>query len=133
MLRYFNAAGADPEGDLSECYDPETHLIPLAIDAATGKGPLTLSLGTGKANSVRSVIAAVERISCRAVPPRACRAPFRRPAMLVADAALARKLIGLTPRLSDLDTIVSTAWKERVKSASARGAIPATFPKDVLP
>ena len=35
-LRYFNAAGADPEGDLGEDHDPETHLIPLAIDAAMG-------------------------------------------------------------------------------------------------
>ena len=33
-LRYFNAAGADPDGELGEDHDPETHLIPLAIDAA---------------------------------------------------------------------------------------------------
>ena len=33
-LRYFNAAGADPDGQLGEVHDPETHLIPLAIDAA---------------------------------------------------------------------------------------------------
>jgi len=33
-LRYFNAAGADPDGQLGEDHDPETHLIPLAIDAA---------------------------------------------------------------------------------------------------
>jgi UDP-arabinose 4-epimerase len=39
ILRYFNACGADPDGELSERHDPETHLIPLAIDAATGKGP----------------------------------------------------------------------------------------------
>ena len=38
-LRYFNAAGADPEGDLGENHDPETHLIPLAIQAALGLGP----------------------------------------------------------------------------------------------
>jgi UDP-glucose 4-epimerase len=36
-LRYFNAAGADPEGDIGERHDPETHLIPLAIYAALGK------------------------------------------------------------------------------------------------
>ncbi len=42
-LRYFNAAGADPSGELGEAHDPETHLIPLAIDAALGKrGPLTV-------------------------------------------------------------------------------------------
>ena len=41
-LRYFNAAGADPEGELGEDHAPERHLIPLAIDAAMGKAPLRL-------------------------------------------------------------------------------------------
>jgi UDP-glucose 4-epimerase len=35
-LRYFNAAGADPEGELGECHEPETHLIPLVLEAAAG-------------------------------------------------------------------------------------------------
>lgn len=35
-LRYFNAAGADPDGDLCERHNPETHLIPLALMAAAG-------------------------------------------------------------------------------------------------
>ena len=38
-LRYFNAAGADPEGEVGEAHDPETHLIPLVLDAARGKRP----------------------------------------------------------------------------------------------
>jgi UDP-arabinose 4-epimerase len=37
-LRYFNAAGADPNGELGECHDPETHLVPLALRAALGTG-----------------------------------------------------------------------------------------------
>jgi UDP-glucose-4-epimerase GalE len=37
-LRYFNAAGADPEGRLGERHDPESHLIPLALAAAFGAG-----------------------------------------------------------------------------------------------
>jgi UDP-glucose-4-epimerase GalE len=42
-LRYFNAAGAHPEGSLRECHEPETHLIPLAIDAGLGvRPPLTV-------------------------------------------------------------------------------------------
>ena len=42
-LRYFNAAGADPSGRLGEAHHPETHLIPLAIQAALGqRGPLTV-------------------------------------------------------------------------------------------
>ncbi|MDO7840929.1 UDP-glucose 4-epimerase GalE [Sphingomonas immobilis] len=36
-LRYFNAAGADPENETGELHDPETHLIPLALDAASGR------------------------------------------------------------------------------------------------
>ncbi|MCT8970957.1 UDP-glucose 4-epimerase GalE [Microbaculum marinisediminis] len=38
-LRYFNAAGADPDGELSERHDPETHLIPRALMAASGRIP----------------------------------------------------------------------------------------------
>lgn len=38
-LRYFNAAGADPSGKLGERHDPETHLIPLALQAAAGRIP----------------------------------------------------------------------------------------------
>ncbi|KRD65988.1 UDP-glucose 4-epimerase GalE [Ensifer sp. ENS10] len=37
ILRYFNAAGADPEGRIGEWHEPETHAIPLAIDAALGR------------------------------------------------------------------------------------------------
>lgn len=37
VLRYFNAAGADPEGEIGESHTPETHLIPLVLDAASGK------------------------------------------------------------------------------------------------
>jgi UDP-glucose 4-epimerase len=33
-LRYFNAAGADPDGQIGEARDPETHLIPLVLAAA---------------------------------------------------------------------------------------------------
>lgn len=36
-LRYFNAAGADPEARIGEDHDPETHLIPLVLDAAAGR------------------------------------------------------------------------------------------------
>jgi len=38
-LRYFNAAGADDSGDIGELHDPETHLIPLTLEAAAGRGP----------------------------------------------------------------------------------------------
>jgi len=157
VLRYFNAAGADPEGHLAERHDPETHLIPLVIDAAIGKRPavrifgtdyptadgtcerdfihvsdlasahvaalshldgagrsLTLNLGTGNAYSVRSIIAAVERMTGRAVPTQeAARRPGD-PPVLVADASRAREAIGFAPQLSDLDTIVETALRSRL-------------------
>ena len=45
-LRYFNAAGADPEGEIGEEHDPETHLIPLALQAALGAGPALQVYGT---------------------------------------------------------------------------------------
>jgi UDP-arabinose 4-epimerase len=39
MLRYFNASGADPDNQIGEDHTPETHLIPLALDAAAGRRP----------------------------------------------------------------------------------------------
>jgi UDP-glucose 4-epimerase len=45
-LRYFNACGADPEGQIGEDHDPETHLIPVAILAALGKRPPLDLFGT---------------------------------------------------------------------------------------
>ena len=45
-LRYFNAAGADPEIEIGECHDPETHAIPLAIRTAFGEQPAFEIFGT---------------------------------------------------------------------------------------
>jgi UDP-arabinose 4-epimerase len=45
-LRYFNAAGADPEGEIGEEHDPESHLIPLVIGAALGTRPAVRIFGT---------------------------------------------------------------------------------------
>lgn len=45
-LRYFNAAGCDPDGELGERHDPETHAIPLAIAAALGRGQPFKVMGT---------------------------------------------------------------------------------------
>lgn len=41
-LRYFNAAGADPEGELGEDHAPEIHVIPRAFEAASGGAPLEI-------------------------------------------------------------------------------------------
>jgi UDP-glucose 4-epimerase len=45
-LRYFNAAGADAEGDFGEDHNPETHLIPLVLQAAAGRRPDVQVFGT---------------------------------------------------------------------------------------
>jgi UDP-arabinose 4-epimerase len=152
-LRYFNAAGADPDGELGEDHDPETHLIPLVIAAALGQRPwvdvfgtdyptpdgtairdfihvtdladahvralrylseggdnVALNLGTGAGQSVRQVIATVERLGRCSVPVReVARRPGDPPA-LVADARQAQSVLGWQPRYADLDEIVGTAW-----------------------
>jgi UDP-glucose 4-epimerase len=45
-LRYFNAAGADPDGEIGEDHTPETHLIPRVIAAAQGTNPVVEIFGT---------------------------------------------------------------------------------------
>lgn len=45
-LRYFNAAGADPDGEIGEDHDPETHLIPLVVAAGLGRIPQVSIFGT---------------------------------------------------------------------------------------
>jgi UDP-glucose-4-epimerase GalE len=152
-LRYFNAAGADPEGEIGEAHDPETHLIPLVLDAALGRradvqvfgtdyetrdgtairdyihvadladahvkaiqylergGATTaINLGTGAGHTVREVIEAVERITGRKVPRREVDRRAGDPPALVADAGRAEAVLGWRPRMSDLDSIVRTAW-----------------------
>lgn len=159
-LRYFNAAGADPEGELGEHHEPETHLIPLAIQAALGRAPLQvfgtdyptpdgtairdyvhvtdlahahlgalrhllaggpsleLNIGTGRGHSVMEVIRAVEHLADVPLPVNyAPRRPGDAP-ILVADPARARAALGWTPRFSELDTIVRTAWNwHKIKPA----------------
>ncbi|MEM9240911.1 MAG: UDP-glucose 4-epimerase GalE [Pseudomonadota bacterium] len=46
IFRYFNVAGADPEGDVGEFHQPETHLVPLMLDAIAGKRDALTIFGT---------------------------------------------------------------------------------------
>jgi len=46
IFRYFNVAGADPEAEVGEFHDPETHLIPLILDAISGRRPALTVFGT---------------------------------------------------------------------------------------
>jgi len=50
-LRYFNAAGADPDGEIGERHDPETHLVPLVIEAALGSRATLEIFGTDYATA----------------------------------------------------------------------------------
>ena len=158
-LRYFNACGADPEGEIGEEHDPETHLIPLILDAALGKraaidvfgtdyptpdgtavrdyihvqdladahvkalaylfagGETTqVNLGTGTGNSVREVIDAVERVTGRTVPKREVARRAGDPPELVADPSKANSLLGWQPAMSDIDSIIRTAWAWHTRS-----------------
>ena len=79
-----------------------------------------LNCGTGAGHSVKQVVAAVERISGRAVPVEL--APRREgdaPA-LVADARRIRAELGWEPRHSSLDAIVATAWRWSSSFAASR-------------
>jgi UDP-arabinose 4-epimerase len=163
-LRYFNAAGADPEGEIGECHDPETHLIPLAIAAAQGTIPhltifgsdyatpdgtpvrdyvhvsdlasahvkavdrlfegsrsLRLNLGTGQGYSVREVISAVAQAAKRPVPIKAAPRRSGDPASLIAGAGHAKAALGWTPQLSEIGTIVDTAWHWHVQQLAQVG------------
>jgi len=46
IFRYFNVAGADPEGEIGECHRPETHLVPLMLQAVAGERPALTLHGT---------------------------------------------------------------------------------------
>jgi len=152
-LRYFNAAGADPEGELGERHVPETHLIPLILQAASGRREdikifgddydtddgtcvrdyihindlceahsLALqkmigedksaryNLGNGKGFSVKQVIDVAKQISGNdfkvTIEPRRAGDP----AVLVADATLAKKELNWQPQFADIKSIVKTAW-----------------------
>ena len=152
-LRYFNAAGADPDGELGERHNPETHLIPLILQAASGRREdikifgddydtddgscirdyihindlcdahlLALkhmiknnksaryNLGNGKGFSVKQVINVAKEVSGNdfkvTIEPRRAGDP----AVLVADASLAREAINWQPKFANLNEIIQTAW-----------------------
>jgi len=113
-LRYFNASGADPEGGIGECHDPEIHLADAHVSAIEalieGRSLGVRNLGTGNGYSNREVMAAVERAVGQPVPVREADRRPGDPPELIADASAFRREFGWEPRHSDLDTIVSTAW-----------------------
>jgi UDP-glucose 4-epimerase len=153
-LRYFNAAGADPEGRLGEDHTPETHLIPLAIDAVLGRRPplsifgsdyatpdgtcirdyihvadladahirvlnqldqrsVHYNVGTGRGYSVLEIVESVARVAGKRVPTIMAGRRAGDPAILVAGADKLRSETGWSPRFTDLDDVVGTAFRWR--------------------
>jgi UDP-glucose 4-epimerase len=69
---------------------------------------------------VREVIAAVERITGLGVPTREVSRCAGDPATFIADATLARRLLGWRPRFVELGEIIATAWQWHASRAGAR-------------
>jgi UDP-glucose 4-epimerase len=151
-LRYFNAAGADPDGGIGEDHDPETHLIPLVLQAAAGRRPsvsvfgsdyptadgtcvrdyvhvndladahilaleslerqteAVYNLGSGEGFSVRQIIETAQRIVGHDIPVLQADRRAGDPAVLVAGNQRARRDLGWSPQLADLEAIIRTAW-----------------------
>ncbi len=161
-LRYFNAAGAHPDGSLGERHEPETHLIPLVLQVASGRrasiarfgsqhgtpdgscirdyvhvqdlcaahllalrrlqagGPSgVFNLGNGAGHSVNEVIDAARRVTGHPIPIVDAPARAGDPPVLVADATCARRELGWTPRIDDLDTLIAHAWQWEQRHAVA--------------
>jgi UDP-arabinose 4-epimerase len=167
-LRYFNAGGADLDGEIGEDHDPETHLIPRVIAVAQGKLPqveifgtdyetrdgtavrdyvhvadlasahvraldrlidggnsVSINLGTGRGHSIREVISMAEKISGARVPVREAPRRLGDPAALVADPSRGETILQWRPKVSDLQTIVHSAWNWHRPRSVARAREPA--------
>jgi len=158
-LRYFNAAGADPDGTLGEMHDPETHLIPNILLSAMGKRPPlgvfgtdfptpdgtairdyvhvadladahvlalrhllaggpseAVNLGTNRGYSVLEVVREAEAVTGRKVPIKVLPKREGDVPVLLASREKARRLLSWEPRVSDIGTILRTAWNWHRKS-----------------
>ncbi len=163
-LRYFNAAGCDRDGETGESHDPETHLIPLVLDAALGRLPrleifgtdydtpdgtcvrdyihvsdladahirclehllgggpsAAYNVGTGKGYSVREIIEAAARMTGRDVPHVGSARRPGDPPELVASAEKIKADLGWSPRHSEIDEILTTAWNWHKKLRGCEG------------
>ena len=97
----------------------EAHRLALT-ELQKGTSSLQLNLGTGHGNSVREVIAAVERATGRPVPHRQVARRAGDPPALVADARKAFATLGWKPKYADLQTIVDHAVRWHLKHEPER-------------
>ena len=153
-LRYFNAAGAEPAAALGERHDPETHLIPLVLQAASGRRPAitvfgtdydtpdgsclrdyihvqdlcaahalaldflarekrsaAFNLGNGDGFSVLEVIKTARQVTGRPITVHYAPRRAGDPARLIADAQLARSVLGWQPQYPLLADLIAHAWQ----------------------
>lgn len=92
------------------CDLADAHVLALGHLLAGGAAR-PFNLGLGRGTSVSEIIRAVERVSGREVPHELASRRAGDAARLIADDANARAILGWTPRFTDLDTIVATAWR----------------------
>ena len=154
ILRYFNACGAHTDGTIGECHDPETHLIPLILQVASGrrrslevfgnnfntidgtcvrdyihvmdvssahvmalenllnkKKSSTFNIGSGKGYSVSRIIKEVEKCTSMKIPFSVKERRKGDPDSLIADIKKIKDSLGWVPKYSNLQNIISTAWK----------------------
>jgi UDP-glucose 4-epimerase len=81
----------------------------MYLDA--GDSSAAFNLGNGNGFSVKEVIAAAERVTGKTIPVVYGERRAGDPPRLVADATLAKKMLGWAPRYSELDRIVADAWR----------------------
>ena len=154
IFRYFNVAGADPDGEIGEFHKPETHLIPLVLDTIAGRRDhikifgtdyktidgtcvrdyvhvsdlidahilglewikrggenRTYNLGSGQGFSVREVIKCVQQVTNEKVPVEECNRRSGDCTKLVSGSFLVKKELGWNPIRSNLNQMITDAWK----------------------
>lgn len=161
-LRYFNAAGATATH--GEHHDPETHLIPIVLQVASGRRThisifgddyptpdgscvrdyihisdlasahllalhalqarsaptrLIYNLGNGRGFSVKEVIEAARRVTGHPIPAKIEGRRAGDPAILVASSAKIANELNWTPRVSELEGIIRSAWEYLQRSGNA--------------
>ena len=125
-LRYFNAAGYDPEGKIRGLEQKPENLLPRIMEAALGQRELKV-FGTDYdtrdgtcirdyvhvTDLARAHVMALDYIAKNGKPIPAEDAPRRPgdPASLYATSKLAKELLGWEPKYSDVDTLVKTTWE----------------------
>ena len=130
----FKVFGTDydtPDGTALRDYIHVTDLADAHIRAlrhiAREDESVTLNIGTTEGRSVKQVLEAARNITGQPIEAAECERRAGDPAILVADARKANKVLNWQPQYSDIETIVKTAWDWRQKQKSTNGPWLETF------